>query len=353
MFSTHTTMEEDEYDLPYPQQSSRLPPPKWDDEIPILMNEDTGSSSISNFHRIHEHHASNTPRPNFGGSQHTQIPSAGQQQGRQRGRNFPYEYINNLPRANVNDGSMLILSGTPPQLWEEVIGRWESSTILHCSNISFANNQEKIKIGFTFPALPEPVRSTTDYPTLVRELINRNRDLEDQLEQLQKQLQQLKDSGASRSCISPNAIPKHFYEEMYGQVHVTTLKTGHFVKHKLKGGTHIKFNKESVTVNMEHIKGKDNTGADKLSRIISNSASFNFAKFEMNKGKTPVKTEQGDSSEPTKEILTFGSTVLVKYPPGHNKAFKPLPHLPTPDESQQCLLDALWNASTAKRSTRL
>ncbi|KAI9084235.1 hypothetical protein K1719_033742 [Acacia pycnantha] len=26
------------------------------------------------------------------------------------------------------------------------------------------------------------------------------------------------DSGASRSCISPNAIPKHFYEEMYGQV---------------------------------------------------------------------------------------------------------------------------------------
>ncbi|KAI9087240.1 hypothetical protein K1719_030875 [Acacia pycnantha] len=110
MFSTHTLMEEDEYDLPYPQQSSQLPPPKWDDEIPILMNEDTGSSSISNFHRIPEHHASNTPRPNFGGSQHTQIPSAGQQQGRQRGRNFPYEYINNLPRANVNDGSMLILS---------------------------------------------------------------------------------------------------------------------------------------------------------------------------------------------------------------------------------------------------
>ncbi|KAI9084690.1 hypothetical protein K1719_033334 [Acacia pycnantha] len=266
----------------------QLPPPKWDDEIPILMNEDTGSSSISNFHRIPEHHASNTPRPNFGGSQHTQIPSADKEQGRQRGRNFPYEYINNLPRANVNDGSMLILSGTPPQLWEEVIGRWESSTILHCSNISFANNQEKIKIGFTFPALPEPVRSTTDYPTLVRELINRNRDLEDQLEQLQKQLQQLKDSR-KRSCISPNAIPKHFYEEMYGQ------------------------------------------------------------KFEMNKGKTSVKNEQGDSSEPTKEIMTFGSTVLVKYPPGHSKAFKPLPHLPTPDESQQCLLDALWNASTAKQ----
>ncbi|KAI9110057.1 hypothetical protein K1719_019098 [Acacia pycnantha] len=116
MLSTHTLMEEDEYDLPYPQQSSQLPPPKWDYEIPILMNEDTGSSSISNFHRIPEHHASNIPRPNFGGSQHTQIPTAGQQQGRQRGRNFPYEYINNLPRANVNDGSMLILSGTPPQL---------------------------------------------------------------------------------------------------------------------------------------------------------------------------------------------------------------------------------------------
>ncbi|KAI9126812.1 hypothetical protein K1719_002408 [Acacia pycnantha] len=111
MFSTHTPMEEDEYDLPYPQQSSRLPPPKWDDEIPILMN---------------------------------QIPSAGQQQGRQRGRNFPYEYINNLPRANVNDGSMLILSVPLHELWEEVIGRWESSTILHCSNISFANNQEKV-----------------------------------------------------------------------------------------------------------------------------------------------------------------------------------------------------------------
>ncbi|KAI9083324.1 hypothetical protein K1719_034690 [Acacia pycnantha] len=97
------------------------------------------------------------------------------------------------------------------------------------------------------------------------------------------------DSGASRSCISPNAIPRHFYEEMYGQ------------------------------------------------------------KFEMNKGKTPVKTEQGDSSEPTKEMMTFGSTVLVKYPPGHNKAIKPLPHLPTPDESQQCLLDALWDASTARQ----
>ncbi|KAI9111266.1 hypothetical protein K1719_017678 [Acacia pycnantha] len=169
---THTLMEEDEYDLPYPQQSS----------------------------------------------QHTQIPSAGQQQGRQRGRNFPYEYINNLPRVNVNDGSMLILS-----------------------------DNESVAVSCII------------------------------------------DSGASRSCISPNAIPKHFYEEMYGQ------------------------------------------------------------KFEMNKGKTSVKSEQGDSSEPTKEIMTFGSTVLVKYPPGHSKAFKPLPHLPTPDESQQCLLDALWNASTAKQ----
>ncbi|KAI9083321.1 hypothetical protein K1719_034687 [Acacia pycnantha] len=68
-------------------------------------------------------------------------------------------------------------------------------------------------------------------------------------------------------------------------------------------------------------------------------------KFEMNTGKTPVKTEQGDSSEPTKEMMTFGSTVLVKY----SKAFKPLPHLPTPNESQQCLLDALWNASTARQ----
>ncbi|KAI9116599.1 hypothetical protein K1719_012257 [Acacia pycnantha] len=75
---THTLMEEDEYDLPYPQQSSQFSPPKWDDEIPILMNEETGSSS------------------------------------------------------------------TPPQLWEGVIGRWESSTILHCSNITFANNQEKV-----------------------------------------------------------------------------------------------------------------------------------------------------------------------------------------------------------------
>ncbi|KAI9072014.1 hypothetical protein K1719_046021 [Acacia pycnantha] len=235
-----------------------------------------------------------------------------------------------------------------------------------------AEIREVIQKGFTFPALPEPVRSTTDYPTLVRELIKRNRDLEDQVEQLQKQLQQLKgknkeksptknqgieevfrqrnlviresipcisepivedceecepilhyqkassekgtvknnllncfatiyvdnesvaasciiDLGASRSCITPNAIPKHFYEEMYGQ------------------------------------------------------------RFEMNKGKTPVKAEQGDSSEPTKEIMTFGSTVLVKLPPGHIKAFKPLPHLPTPDESQQCLLDALWNASTARQ----
>ncbi|KAI9091410.1 hypothetical protein K1719_028221 [Acacia pycnantha] len=44
-------------------------------------------------------------------------------------------------------------------------------------------------------------------------------------------------------------------------------------------------------------------------------------KFEMNKGKMPVKAEQGDSSEPTKEIMTFGSTVLVKHPPGHNKAY--------------------------------
>ncbi|KAI9110928.1 hypothetical protein K1719_018048 [Acacia pycnantha] len=69
----------------------------------------------------------------------------------------------------------------------------------------------------------------------------------------------------------------------------------------------------------------------------------------MNKGKTPIKTEQGDSSEPTKEMMTFGSTVLVKYLPGHSKAFKPLPHLPTPEESQQCLLDALWNASTARQ----
>ncbi|KAI9084213.1 hypothetical protein K1719_033884 [Acacia pycnantha] len=50
----------------------------------------------------------------------------------------------------------------------------------------------------------------------------------------------------------------------------------------------------------------------------------------MNKGKTSVKSEQGDSSEPTKEIMTFGSTVLVKYPLRHSKAFKPLPHLPTP-----------------------
>ncbi|KAI9084715.1 hypothetical protein K1719_033359 [Acacia pycnantha] len=147
-----------------------LPPPKWDDEIPILMNEDTGSSSISNFHRIPEHHASNTPRPNFGGSQ----------------------------RANVNDGSMLILSVPLHKLWEEVIGRWESSTILHCSNISFANNQEKIKIGFTFPRLPEPPIHH-DYPTLVRELINRNRDLEDQLEQLQKQLQQLKGKNKEKN----------------------------------------------------------------------------------------------------------------------------------------------------------
>ncbi|KAI9095065.1 hypothetical protein K1719_026529 [Acacia pycnantha] len=57
-------------------------------------------------------------------------------------------------------------------------------------------------------------------------------------------------------------------------------------------------------------------------------------RFAMNKGKTPVKAEQGDSSEPTKEIMTFGSTVLVKHPPGYSKAFKPLPHLPTPDESQ-------------------
>ncbi|KAI9070478.1 hypothetical protein K1719_047558 [Acacia pycnantha] len=253
-------MEEDEYDLPYPQQSSRLPPPKWDDEIPILMNEDTGSSSISNFHRIPEHHASNTPRPNFGGSQHTQIPSAGQQQGRQRGRNFPYEYINNLPHANVNDGSMLILSGT-----SRVMGRSnrEMGIIDHSSLFKYLIRQQS-REGFTFPGLPEPVRSTTDYPTLVRELINRNRDLEDQLEQLQKQLNDLK-------------------------------------------------------------------------------------KFEMNKGKTSVKSEQGDSSEPTKEIMTFGSTVLVKYPPGHSKAFKPLPHLPTPDESQQCILDALWNASTAKQ----
>ncbi|KAI9112381.1 hypothetical protein K1719_016578 [Acacia pycnantha] len=154
----------------------------------------------------------------------------------------------------------------------------DSITTEVSSNLNFP-----ILIGFTFPALPEPVRSTIDYPTLVRELINRNRDLEEQVEQLQKQLQQLKDnesvaasciidSGASRSCISPNAIPRHFYEEMYGQ------------------------------------------------------------KFEMNKGKTPVKTEQGDSSEPTKEMMTFGSTVLVKYPPRHSKAFKPLPHLPTPDE---------------------
>ncbi|KAI9084719.1 hypothetical protein K1719_033363 [Acacia pycnantha] len=116
MFSTHTLMEEDEYDLPYPQQSSQ-PPPKWDDEIPILMNEDTGSSSISNFHRIPEHHASNTPRPNFGGHKHS---------------------------ADSKCGTATREMSTPPQLWEEVIGRWESSTILHCSNISFANNQEKM-----------------------------------------------------------------------------------------------------------------------------------------------------------------------------------------------------------------
>ncbi|KAI9095316.1 hypothetical protein K1719_026350 [Acacia pycnantha] len=69
----------------------------------------------------------------------------------------------------------------------------------------------------------------------------------------------------------------------------------------------------------------------------------------MNKGKTSVKCEQGDSREPTKEIMTFGSTVTVEYPRRHDKAFKPLPHLPTLDESQQCLLDALWNASTAKQ----
>ncbi|KAI9126777.1 hypothetical protein K1719_002373 [Acacia pycnantha] len=155
----------------------------------------------------------------------------------------------------------------------------------------------EIKIGFTFPGLPEPVRSTTDYPTLVRELINRNRDLEDQLEQLQKQLQQLK----------------------------------------------------GVTVNMEHIKGKDNTEQINYLGLYLIALPLTLQKFEMNKGKTSVKSEQGDSSEPTKEIMTFGSTVLVKYSPGHSKAFKPLPHLPTPDESQQCLLDALWNASTAKQ----
>ncbi|KAI9072046.1 hypothetical protein K1719_045985 [Acacia pycnantha] len=71
-------------------------------------------------------------------------------------------------------------------------------------------------------------------------------------------------------------------------------------------------------------------------------------RFEMNKGKTPIKVNRR-FIEPTKEIMTFGSTVLVKYPLGHNKSFKPLPHLPTPDESQQCLLDALWNASTARQ----
>ncbi|KAI9091982.1 hypothetical protein K1719_027917 [Acacia pycnantha] len=138
-------------------------------------------------------------------------------------RNFPYEYINNLPRANVNDGSMLILS-----VPLTVMGRSnrEMGIINHSSLFKYLIRQQS-REGFTFPALPEPVRSTTDYPTLVRELINRNRDLEDQLEQLQKQLQQLKDNESivisciidsePRSCISPNAIPKHFYEEMYGQ----------------------------------------------------------------------------------------------------------------------------------------
>ncbi|KAI9118731.1 hypothetical protein K1719_010176 [Acacia pycnantha] len=203
-------------------------------------------------------------------------------------------------------------------------------------NIILCYSCAESKLSFTFPALPEPVRSTTDYPTLVRELINKNRDLEDQVKQLQKQLQQLKgknkdknptenqgieevfrqrnlvikesipcisepiiedceecepilhyqkassekgtvknnllncfatiyvdnefvavsciiDSGDSRSCICPNAIQRHFYEEMYGQVHVTTLKTRHFVKYKLKGGTHIKFNKEMYHLPLTYV----------------------------------------------------------------------------------------------------
>ncbi|KAI9078969.1 hypothetical protein K1719_039118 [Acacia pycnantha] len=374
--------------------------------------------------------------------QQTPWPTAGHQQGRQRGRNYPYEYINNLPHANFNDGSMLVFVGIPPQLWEEAIGRWESSTILHCSNIAFANNQEKVnyienllgetakyyylnwtiafpteynrliasadntqnvigqirqlimgydpfrgttkmqdkalqdierliienmrdinnysdtflnlasksgqaftqnisdkyfsklpppfnniikdecKIGFRFQELPEPVRSTTYYPTLVRELINKNRDLaETQVEQLQQQLQQIK--GKNKDLGGDQSI-----QQILGQVSQRNLVI-----------------RESIPCTFEPIV----EDCEDCNAILHYQGAPP-EKFQMNEGKTPIKAEhKEESSEPTREMMTFRGSVLVKYPPRHNKSFKPLPHLPPPDESQQCLLYAFWNASTAKQ----
>ncbi|KAI9086164.1 hypothetical protein K1719_031885 [Acacia pycnantha] len=57
------TFEQNEYELPYPQQSK---PPKWDEESPILVNESVGSGSgISNFNRIPKQRDTRIPMPNF------------------------------------------------------------------------------------------------------------------------------------------------------------------------------------------------------------------------------------------------------------------------------------------------